>query len=52
MTMKDLTELLKEVEQNKRVFAKELEIIASKKTANTIDVNFTIATLEPQMQEL
>lgn len=52
MTMKDLTELLKEIEQNKRVFAKELEITASKKTANTIDVNFTIATLEPQMQEL
>jgi len=31
MTMKELTELLKEIEQNKRVFSKELEITASKK---------------------
>lgn len=52
MNMKELTELLKEVEQNKRVFAKELEIATSKKTPHTIDVNFTIATLEPQTQEL
>lgn len=52
MSMKELTELLKEIEQNKRVFAKELEITASKKTANTIDVNITIATLEAQTQEI
>src|SRR5579872_2800012 len=52
MSMKELTELLKEIEQNKRVFAKELEITASKKTANTIDVNVTIATLEAQTQEI
>ena len=32
MSMKELTELLKEIEQNKRVFAKELEITTSKKT--------------------
>lgn len=52
MTMQELTELLKNLDQNKRVFTKELEITVSKKTPNTIDVNLTIATLEPQTQEI
>lgn len=52
MTMQELTELLKEIEQNRRVFTKELEITASKKTPNTIDVNLVIATLEPRSQEI
>lgn len=50
MTMKELTELLQEIEQNKRVFTKELEITASRKNANSIDVNLTIATLEPRIE--
>lgn len=46
MNMKQLTELLNEIEQNKRIYTKELEIIKSKKTPNTIEVNLTIATLQ------
>ncbi len=51
MNMKELTQLLQEIEQNQRVFPKELEITASKKTPNSIDVNLTIATLEPRSEE-
>ena len=46
MDMKQLTELLKELEQNKRIFIKELEISTSKKKHKKIDVSLTIATLE------
>jgi hypothetical protein len=52
MTMKDLTELLQEIEFNKRVFTKELDITVSPKTAGTIDVTLTIATLEPKPKEI
>jgi hypothetical protein len=52
MTMQQLTELLKTIDQNKRIFTKELEITASNKTPNTIDVSLTIATLEPQTQNI
>lgn len=48
MTMKELTELLQELEKNRRVFIKELDITLSQKTPNTIDVTLTIATLEPK----
>jgi hypothetical protein len=48
MSMKELTELLQELELNRRVFTKELEITASQKLANSIDVTLTIATLEPK----
>ncbi len=56
MTMKELTELLQELEINKRVFTKELEINSSQKTPNTIEVTLIIATLiiatlEPSPQE-
>ena len=51
MTMKELTQLLQEIEQNRRVFPKELEISASKKNQNAIDVNLKIATLEATSQE-
>lgn len=51
MSMKELTELLQEVELNRRVFTKELEITASQKTPNSIDVRLTIATLEPKPKE-
>src|SRR3990167_7844160 len=48
MSMKELTELLQEVDLNRRVFTKELEIAASQSTPNSIDVRLTIATLEPK----
>ncbi len=45
MTMKQLTELLQEIEKNRRLFFKELEITKSKKRPNTIEISLTIATL-------
>lgn len=51
MTMKDVTELLQEIELNKRVFTKELDITTSARTPGTIDVVLTIATLEPKPKE-
>lgn len=51
LSMKELTELLQEIELNKRVFIKELDITPSKKQANSIDVTLIIATLEPKQQE-
>jgi len=54
LNMKQLTELLNEIEQNNRIYAKELEISKSKKMPNTIDVVLTIATLQrkPETTEL
>lgn len=49
MNMKQLTELLNEIENNPRIFTTELEIIKSKKTP-TIEVNVTIATLHPKTE--
>lgn len=51
LSMKELTELLQEIELNKRVFIKELDITPSKKQPNSIDVTLIIATLEPKQQE-
>lgn len=48
MTMKQLCELLDAIEKKERVYAKSLEIIRSTKTPETIDVNMTIATLQPK----
>lgn len=45
INMKQLTELLQEIEQNERVYIKELEIEPSKKAPYAIDVRLTIATL-------
>lgn len=47
-TMKELTELLEDIEQNKRLFTKELEITKSKKVPKTIDVTLTVATMQPK----
>lgn len=47
MNMRQLAELLNEIENNPRIFTTELEIIKSKKTP-TIEVNLTIATLHPK----
>jgi len=48
MNMKQLTQLLQEIEQNKRIFTKKLVIIQSKKTPHTIETEITIATLLPK----
>lgn len=54
MNMKQLTELLNELEQYDRIYIKELEIIKSRKIADAITVNLTIATLQrkPEQTEL
>ncbi len=52
MTMKDVTELLQEIELNKRVFTKELDIVVSPKKPGTVDATLTIATLEPKPREV
>lgn len=45
MDMKQLTELLNEIEQTRRIYTKELEIMKSRKTPDKLEVNITIATL-------
>lgn len=48
INMKELCELLNELEQTKRIFTKELDITKSKKLPNMLDVNLTFATLQPK----
>ncbi|CAN5169825.1 hypothetical protein BH09DEP1_BH09DEP1_5850 [soil metagenome] len=48
ISMKQLTEFLNEIDENQRVFAKELDITKSKKMPRTIDVSIVIATLMPK----
>lgn len=48
MNMKQLCELLNILENNKRIYTKELEIVKSKHAKKAIDVTLTIATLEPR----
>lgn len=48
ITMRQLTHLLEEIEKNKRVFTKELDIIKSKKVPRTIDVDIRISTMMPK----
>ena len=50
MTMKELTELLQEIEQNSRIATDRLEITKSKKQPKTIEVNLTISTLLPKIE--
>lgn len=45
MDMKELTELLQVLENNKRISIKRLEIFASSKKQNAIDVQLIIATM-------
>ncbi|RTL07205.1 hypothetical protein EKK58_03450 [Candidatus Dependentiae bacterium] len=45
LDMKQITELLYEIEQKKRIYIKKLEIEKSKKNKNKLDVNLIIATL-------
>ena len=48
ISMKQLTEFLNEIDENQRVFTKELDITKSKKMPRTIDVGIVIATLMPR----
>jgi len=48
ITMKQLTEFLNEIDENKRVFTKELDITKSKRIPRTIDVDIKISTLMPK----
>lgn len=48
MNMKELTELLAELDKNPLIFTKELDIMQSEKKPKTLDVTLTIATLEPK----
>ncbi|MCK5632879.1 hypothetical protein KAH94_03965 [bacterium] len=50
ITMKQLCQLLDEIEKTERVYAKDLEIDRSTKAPKTINVNITVATLQPQMK--
>lgn len=45
LNMRQLTEFLNEIGKNRRVYTKKLDIIKSKKTPNTLEVNITLATL-------
>jgi hypothetical protein len=47
MNMKELTTLLVELENNPRIFVRELEIKRAEKTPGTIEVTLIIATLLP-----
>lgn len=46
MNMRELTELLAEIEKNKRVYTKDLDIVKSKTRPGTLDVGITLATLK------
>jgi hypothetical protein len=48
MNMKEVCELLRELEQNERIYTKELEITRSSRQPQTIDVMLSVATLEPR----
>ena len=48
MNMKQLCELLRKIEEKKRIYSKNLEVTRSKKTPQSLDVSLTIATLQPQ----
>ena len=50
MTMKELTELLQDLEQKQRIATERLEITKSKKKPKTIEVNLTISTLLPKTE--
>jgi hypothetical protein len=48
MNMQQLAQLLNEIEQNKRIYSKELEITKSQKRPDAIEASITIATLQPK----
>lgn len=50
MTMKELTELLQEIEQKARIATNRIEITKSKKKPKTIEASLTISTLLPKIE--
>lgn len=48
MSMRKLTEFLNVIEQNKRLYTKEIDISKSKKTPQAIDVTVVITTMQPR----
>ncbi len=48
ITMRQLAEFLNEIDENQRVFTKELDITKSKRSPRAIDVSIIIATLMPK----
>jgi hypothetical protein len=48
MNMKLIAELLQEIEKTKRIHMKKLDILKSKKSGNTLDMELVIATLLPK----
>ncbi len=52
MTMKELTELLEALDKNPLISTKSLDIVASKKRRNTIEVTLTIAALREKTKEV
>ena len=48
MNMKQVCELLYELEKTKRIYTKELSVSKSKKKHKKVDIALTIATLEPR----
>lgn len=50
LNMKELTNLLYELEQKSRIYIKRLDIEKSKKSTSGIDVSITIATLLPKTE--
>lgn len=51
MNMKDITTLLQNIEQNARLYTKELEIVRSTKMPNTLEVKIIVATLLPKTSQ-
>jgi hypothetical protein len=49
INMKQLAEFLLEIEKNRRVYTKKIEITKSKTTPNSLEANITIATLFPKV---
>ena len=48
MSMKELSELLNTLEQNKRIYTKSLDIQRARKSNRSVDVQLVIATLQPR----
>lgn len=51
ITTQNVVELLDALEQNERIYTKELEMYKPNDTGKTINVNILLATLEPKTQE-
>ncbi len=52
MSTKQIAELLDAIEQNERVYTKEVEMYKPGTNGQTVNVNLLIATIEPKTEEL